>query len=451
MRLRPLLCLALWALAAAAGAQPPDRARLQQVVLSNGLRVAGYRDESTTLVGVFLVVKVGAAAEGEELRGARSLLQEVFRTRLEQELRSRPEYFDLTGALLVSGGLDLNTEWEYVSLAAQCPRAELAALLRVIGQVLFVEPLAPAAFQTARDRLQGQWEAGQADPAQGTYSLLRRAMLGPDAAAEPVFADPQRAASLDLAAVSRLRADYYVTANSLLLLVGPGSPEELIGLAVDPLVVCPRGVPARAWRTSYPLLPTNVQVGQNPSLHSQGLDVASLMIGFRFPRQDSADFPAGLVVQEMLSGREGLLPTSEKLLRALASLPLGQVPTGGFPLRVLSVTASGAPHLVVSLQTPPDALEDVRQAVLETVNQIEVRARDPQTLERAKRRALNTLALAGLDQQGRARRLAEWLLYARSYPLLQRLPAQIEAVDAAAVARVARQAFARQYVALQLP
>ena len=58
-RLCLALVLALVSLGAA-GAQPPERARLHEVELGNGLQVLGYRDDSTSLVGVFLAVKVGA-------------------------------------------------------------------------------------------------------------------------------------------------------------------------------------------------------------------------------------------------------------------------------------------------------------------------------------------------------------------------------------------------------
>ena len=101
---------------APAWAQPPPRERLPDVVLSNGLRVMGCEDRSTSLTGVHLAVKLGAEAEAEGLPGARYLLQELFRYRLDEELRGQRQFLDLSNALLVGRGLDLSTNWDHVPL-----------------------------------------------------------------------------------------------------------------------------------------------------------------------------------------------------------------------------------------------------------------------------------------------------------------------------------------------
>lgn len=445
----PLLCGLL--LAEALWAQPPLRAKLPEVVLSNGLRVLGYQDESTQLVGVFLAVKVAAYAEGPELRGARDLLQEVFRYRLEQKLRGDQRYLDLTAALLVGQGLDLSTEWDYVALATVCPRSELRALLRVIGQVVFIEPLSASSLAFGQQQIQAHWEQYQNNPAEVTYHLFRRSLLGQKAAAQPVFADPENIHKLTRPALEKFRARYYVPANALLLLVGPDRPEQLVAEAVEAMVACPRRPAPRDWLPDYELQPANVQVATSAHLRQGRAEVASMMIGFRFPPVNDPAYPAGLVLYEMLVGPQGLIQQNDSLLHTLAMNLYRYPRLVGDPLQILGPVPSAVPYMAVHVQTAPSAIEEVHQALLQVVAQLCDQPPEPAALERSKQRAVNALALSGLDQHLRARRLGEWALFAPSWKRLQQLPDQIQAVQAADITRVARHCFAPQYIGLQMP
>jgi predicted Zn-dependent peptidase len=157
---------------------------------------------------VYLAVKAGASVETEELAGARDVLQEIFRYRLEQLLRGHRQYLDLSSALLVGRGLNLTTEWDYVSLRTLCPRSELRALLEVIAQVCFIEPLTEAMLTAGRRQVRAQWEQSQASPAEATYYLFRRAMLGDTPAAQPAIPGPQALARLTLPALQAFRDRY---------------------------------------------------------------------------------------------------------------------------------------------------------------------------------------------------------------------------------------------------
>jgi len=439
-----LLTEALWA-------QLPPRAKLPEVVLSNGLRVLGYQDESTQLVGVFLAVKVGASAEGTDLRGARDLLQEVFRYRLEQELRGDQRYLDLTAALLAGQGLDLNTEWDYAALVTLCPRSELRALLRVIGQVVFIEPLSASSLAFGQRQIQLHWEQYQNNPAEVTYYLFRRSLLGRKAAAQPVFAEPENLHRLTRPALEEFRARYYVPANTLLLLVGPDRPEQLVAEAVEAMMVCPRRPAPRDWLPDYEVQPANVQVATSPHLRQGRAEVASMMIGFRFPPLDDPDYAAGLVLYEMLVGPQGLLQQNNNLLRTLAVNLWGRPRLAGDPLQILGPAPSAVPYVAVHIQTAPSAIEEVRQALLGAVVWLCDQPPEALALERSKQRALNALALSGLDQQMRARYLGEWALFAGSWKPLRELPERIQAVQAADITRVAQRCFAPQYIGLQMP
>lgn len=432
-------------------AQPVTRVRPPLVQLSNGLKVLGYEDRSTSLVGVFLALKVSAQAEGEELRGARDMIQEAFRFRLEQELRGDPRYLDLTAALLVGRGLSLGTEWDYLSVLSLCPRSELRPLLQVMGKVIFREPLTPEALAAARRALGRQWLTYQSNPAEATFYLFRRALLGPDVGVQPVFADPQRLDSFSPAALEAFRAQYFVAANALLVLAGPDQPEQLVAEAVEAMVSAPRRPAPTGWPPHFSLQPGSVQIATSPFLRRGEAVAASLMVGFRLPPAGDEDYPAALVLFEMLTGKQGLLLSNEKLREAMA-LPAGGCPPGvPSPLQVLGPLASAVPYLAVHVQTTPEQVGVVHAALRGAFGDLARAAGDPGAVQRAKRRALSAQALAGLDQSGRARRLGEWALFAPGWQNLESLPRRIQAVKTEDLARVIKRCLAREYVGLQMP
>lgn len=438
-------------LAAPTLAQPPLRDKLPDVVLSNGLRVMGCEDHSTNLVGVYLAVRVGAAAEPAGLSGARDVLQEMFRYNLEQQMRGQRQYLDLSSALLVGRGLDLSTEWDYVSLVTLCPRSELRALLQVIGRALFTDRLTAPALEAARRQVRLQWEQAQQNAAEATYYLFRRGMLGEVPAARPVFPDPATLARITIPALQDFRDRLYSPGNSLLTIVGPDSPDQLVAEAVEAMTSIPHRPTGGAYFATYPLRPTDVVIAQNPRLNRGYTGVASMVVGFRLPPVTDADYAAALVLYERLTGRQGLLLADTNLKAALEAAGRGYGLTAESALTVLGRPTGVVPYFAVHVQSAPEEVGHVQAALQAAL----YRARDEATpepdLSRARRRAINAVALSGLDQQARARRLGEWALFARSWTPLERLPQSVSRVDQAALQRIAARCFARQYVGLQMP
>lgn len=437
-------------LSAPALGQPIARSRPPTVVLSNGLRVLGYEDRSTNLVGVFLALKVSAAAEGAELSGARDLLQEAIRWSLERQLRSDPKYLDLTSALLVGRGLNLGTEWDYLSLSALCPRSELVPLLSLLGQFVFRDPLTPAAVAAAQQQLARQGQVYRTNPAEATYYLFRRALLGPEVPALPSYADPDRVAALALPDLEAFRAKWFVPSNAVLVLAGPEQPEQLVAEAVEALMAAPRRPAPTGWPRHFPVQPSTVQIATSPLLRQGPYAAASLIVGYRLPPPPDPDYPASLVLAEMLSGRQGLLETDPALREALAACALAPS-AGGSPLQILAPLPSATPYVAVHVQTDPGQVGIVHHALTEALGSVTARLKDPAAVQRAKARALNAQALVGLDQGGRARRLGEWALFPPAGQDLRDLPQHLEAVTAEDLQRVVKRCFVREYVGLQMP
>ncbi|HEY3397021.1 MAG TPA: insulinase family protein [Armatimonadota bacterium] len=440
------------ALSGSALAQPVSRNQPPVVVLSNGLRAVGYEDHSTNLVGVFLALRISADSEPANLHGARDLLQEAFRYRLEKQLRSDPRYLDLTSALLVGHGVDLGTEWDYLSLLTMCPRSELRALLQVLGRVVFVDPLTPDAMAAAQRQLALQSKAYQTNPAEATYYLFRRALLGPSVPPTPAFADAARLSQISVPDLEAYRAKYVVPPNALIVLVGPDRPEQLLAEAVESLVAVPKRPAPTGWPPHFSLQPAGVQVATSATLAQGPTEIASLIVGYRFPAPSDADYPAGLVLFEMLSGRQGVLQSNQKLREALATATYGPVGAEvGDQLQLLGPVPSAVPYAAVHVRTDPSQVGRVQAALVEAFHLVTKQINDPAAVERGKERALSTLALAGLDQGGRARRLGEWYLFSFGWQDFSDLPTRLRAVKAADLARVAQRCLAREYVGVQMP
>ena len=438
-------------LTAPALAQPVARYRPPMVMLSNGLRVLGYEDRSTSLVGVFLALKVTAGAEGQDLRGARDLLQDAFRWSLEKQMRSDPKYLDLTSALLVGHGLSLGTEWDYLSMLALCPRSELRPLLSLMGQVVFREPLTAEGLAAAQRQVGRQWQIYQTNPAEATYYLFRRSLLGQEGAAQPIYADSQKLDRLTLTALEAFRTKWFVPSNAVLVLAGPDQPEQLVAEAVESLVSAPKAAGATGWPPHFSLQPSSVQMATNPGLRQGDAEIASLIVGYRFPPPADEDYPASLVLYEMLTGTQGALESNPALRQALLAGRLARPGNLDLPMQMLPPLLSAAPYVAVHVQAPAEQVGNVQQALVAAVASVETRLKNPAEVERAKHRALSTQALAGLNQGARARRLGEWALFAQGWMDLRDLPKRLEGVTAADLQRVAKRCLAREYVGLQMP
>jgi predicted Zn-dependent peptidase len=421
------------------------------VTLPNGLRVLGYEDDSTNLVSVFLALQVSAEAEGPELHGARDLLQEAFRYALEKQVGASPEDLGLTAALLSRHGLDLGVEWDYLSVETLCPRSELRPLLTRLGQTLFRDPLTPEALAAARAQTARQWESTQANPLEATYYLFRQAMLGTDSAAQPIYPEPATVAGLTLPRLEEFRARWLVPATAVLVLAGPEQPEQLVAEAAATLGSGPRQPAPGGWPPPYPPPPSRVRVGENPRLRQGDVERASLIMGYRLPAPADPDYPAGLVLFEMLAGPQGALETNQALRAALIAGAWMRPDAAELPVQLFGPVPSAAPYLAVNAQMSPDAVGAVHQALADAFTGVRAQFSDPAALARARRRAQNALALAGLSPGDRARRLADWVLFARVGQDLRDLPARLEAVTPADLKRVADRCFSREYAGVQMP
>ena len=430
-------------------AQPAARAR--PVTLSNGLQVLGYEDRSTDLVAVFLALKVSAAAESPDLHGARDLLQEALRYSLTRQLLAAPPGLALTAALVTERGLDVGTEWDFLSLSAVCPRAELRPLLARLGQTVFRAPLAPEALAAARLQTAREWERYQSNPLEDTYYLFRRALLGSGGAAQPIYPDPATCDALTLDKLEAFRDRNFVSGAALLVLDGPDQPGPLVADAAAALADVPRAPAPAAWPPAYPPRPARTRVAGNRLLRVGDVERASLIMGYRFPLPGDPDYPAALVLFEMLAGAQGALETNQPLRAALIAGAWMRPQATGLPLQLFGPSLSAAPYVAVHVQMNPNAVDPVHQALQNAFAGVRTVLSDPAALARAQQRALVSLALIGLRPADRAQRLGEWALFARPGADLRDLPARLRAVKPADLKRVADRCFAQEYIGVQMP
>ena len=162
------------------------------------------------------------------------------------------------------------------------------------------------------------------------------------------------------------------------------------------------------------------------------------IIGFRFPALTDPDFPAALVLYQRLAGDGGVLATDARFRQTLNSALAGYTVRGPLLVDAMPPAAEAVPYTAIHVQSAPDAIVQVQEALLRVLYEVRDTPSGEQALSRARRRAINALALAGLDQPGRARTLGEWALFARGWAPLQRLPESISRVTQADLTRVAQ-------------
>ena len=293
---RALLALAALAVATPVSAEL-DLRRASVSHLPNGLTVIMLEDHSFPLVSVQMLYKSGSAAEITGKTGLAHFLEHLAFRGSERFPKARA-----TDLIYDSGG-----EWhgytamDQTTYFATMPKDGLDLLLRIEADRMARVVIDPASIAAEKGAVITELHSYENDPA----SVLQEAVTRTAIQAHP-YGSPMAGYISD---VERLTADdarayyasHYAPGNAVLSIVGDFVPAEAGALvAKDFADVPPRPVAPPNYTVELP------QSGERRIVLGGPVDRQYFELAFHAPAASSPDFPAFLVLQQILSGGSGV-------------------------------------------------------------------------------------------------------------------------------------------------
>jgi zinc protease len=286
------------AMAAAAPASAEiDLGRADISHLPNGLTVIVLEDHSFPLVSVQMLYKSGSAAETTGKTGLAHFLEHLaFRGSTNfPRARATERIYDSGGEWHGYTALDQTTYF------ATMPSDGLELLLKIEADRMARVVIDPAAINAEKGAVITELHGYENDPA----SVLQEAVTRTAIQAHP-YGSPMAGYVSD---VERLTADdariyyasHYAPGNAVLAIVGDFVPSQAKALVAESFANVPaRPVAAANLTTELP------QRGERRTLLHGPVERQYLQLAYPAPAASSPDFPAFLLLQEILSGGSGL-------------------------------------------------------------------------------------------------------------------------------------------------
>jgi zinc protease len=293
---RFLLAAALFAASAPASAEL-DLTRAEVSHLPDGLTVIMLEDHSFPLVSVQMLYKSGSAAETTGKTGLAHFLEHL-------AFRGSANFPQAQATELI---YDAGGEWhgytamDQTTYFSTMPKDRLDLLLRIEADRLARVIIDPASIAAEKGAVITELHSYENDPA----SVLQEAVTRTAIQAHP-YGSPMAGYVSD---VERLTADdarayyasHYAPGNAVLAIVGDFAPAQAKVLIAKAFA----NVPARPVAT--PNLTTEpMQLGARRTILRGAVDRQYFQLAYPAPAASSPDFPAFLLLQEILSGGSGL-------------------------------------------------------------------------------------------------------------------------------------------------
>jgi predicted Zn-dependent peptidase len=293
---RCLLAATLLAVSAPAWAEL-DLTRASVSHLPDGLTVIMLEDHSFPLVSVQMLYKSGSAAEVSGKTGLAHFLEHLaFRgSQNFPQGRATELIYDAGGEWHGYTAMDQTTYFSTM------PKDQLDLLLKIEADRMARVIIDPASIAAEKGAVITELHSYENDPA----SVLQEAVTRTALQAHP-YGSPMAGYVSD---VERLTADdarayyasHYAPGNAVLAIVGnfrPAQAKALVAKAFADVASRPIATPGL---TTEPM-----QRGERRTLLHGAVDKQYFQLAYPAPAASSADFPAFLLVQEILSGGSGL-------------------------------------------------------------------------------------------------------------------------------------------------
>jgi zinc protease len=291
-----LLAAAALAIAAPASAEL-DLRRAEVSHLPNGLTVIMLEDRSFPLVSVQMLYKSGSAAEVTGKTGLAHFLEHLaFRA-------SRNFPNALATELIYDSGGEWHgyTAMDQTTYFATMPKDGLDLLLRIEADRMARTVIDPASIEAEKGAVITELHGYENDPASVLQEAVTRTALQAHPYGSPMAGYVSDVSRLTVDDARAYYASHYAPGNAVLTIVGDFNPTEAKSLVARTFAdVPPRAVAQPSLTSELP------QSGERRTRLTGPVDARYFQLAFPAPAASNADFPAFLVLQQILSGGSGL-------------------------------------------------------------------------------------------------------------------------------------------------
>jgi len=293
---RFLLAAALSA-ASAPASTALDLTRASVSHLPDGLTVIMLEDHSFPLVSVQMLYKSGSAAEVTGKTGLAHFLEHLaFRgSQNFPQARATDLIYDAGGEWHGYTAMDQTTYFSTM------PKGQLDLLLRIEADRMARVTIDPASIAAEKGAVITELHSYENDPASVLQEAVTRTALQAHPYGSPMagyVSDVERLSADDARAYY---ASHYAPGNAVLVIVGDFAPAQARELVAKAFA----DVPARA--VAAPNLTTEPpQRGERRTLLHGAVDKQYFQLAYPAPAASSPDFPAFMLLQQILSGGSGL-------------------------------------------------------------------------------------------------------------------------------------------------
>ena len=291
----------LLAVAALANAEPAsaelDLRHADVSRLPNGLTVIMLEDHSFPLVSVQMLYKSGSAAEATGKTGLAHFLEHL-------AFRASKNFPDAQGTELIydSGG-----EWhgytamDQTTYFSTMPKDGLDLLLKIEADRMARTIIDPASIEAEKGAVITELHSYENDPASVLLETVTRTALQAHPYGSPMAGYVSDVERLTVEDAQTYYAKHYAPGNAVLAIAGDFVPSEARALVAKAFADVPARSVAQPSLTSEP-----PQRGERRTLMLGSVERQYFQLAFPSPAASNRDFPAMLVLQEILSGGSGL-------------------------------------------------------------------------------------------------------------------------------------------------
>ena len=292
------ILIAMVALASAAPVSAElDLSRAQVSHLPNGLTVIMLEDRTFPLVSVQMLYKSGSAAEVTGKTGLAHFLEHLaFRGSANfPKARATELIYDSGGEWHGYTAMDQTTYF------ATMPKDGLELLLRIEADRMAQVVIDPASIDAEKGAVITELHSYENDPASVLQEAVTRTALQAHPYGSPMAGYVGDVARLTAEDARAYYASHYTPANAILAIVGDFDPERARGLVAQAFANVPARQVAAPNLTGEP-----PQRGERRTMLHGPAERRYFQLAYPAPAASSRDFPAFLLLQQILSGGSGL-------------------------------------------------------------------------------------------------------------------------------------------------
>lgn len=405
-----------------------DLNRAEVAHLSNGLTVIMLEDHTFPLVSIQMLYKSGSAAEVNGKTGLAHFMEHL-------AFRGSASFPNEEATKLIydSGG-----EWhgytamDQTAYFATMPKDGLELLLKIEADRMARTLIDPDSVEIEKGAVITEIHSYENDPASVLQDAVTRTAIQAHPYGSPMVGYVSDVKRLTASDAKAYYLSHYAPGNAVLAIVGDFTLSQAQALVSADF----SNVPARA-AASSDLTQEYPQKGQRRIQLSGPVERRYFLLAFHAPAASSPDFPAFLVLQQILSGGSGINPQRNDWSAkpaAKGSLLFGitnDVATWLPPTRdpfLLMISGS------IPLGSAPDALEHIIERQISSI------ANDPVTNQRLEAAKAAVVRELGEDVETTAEAAHQLAFFEGIGALddLLRMPNSIALVTAADVQRIAR-------------